>query len=260
MNIDKFLLRNKWYLLNLGIQIILLLSNPFRKEDSGIWPIQGLVLMEEVILKDGEHPRLILDKSLNPPRTNAEKSFIRRAPEIWQLPAEKRIMRSEVLRVLGSIQHMINLGYDESNIEELMREESAIPFDLKRRVLNRNNINRDYSGVLRTIFKDYESGVSLDEKLKSWPVKKDASIIKEYYHLREVWGELVGAFCEIQLLSSDFQKNSEDLMGLVTQRVRRFDSISLNTYGYLEFFIYGFFVPFIVYVGRISLRKSNRSV
>ena len=49
MNIDKFLLRNKWYLLNLGIQIILLLSNPFRKEDSGIWPIQGLVLMEEVI-------------------------------------------------------------------------------------------------------------------------------------------------------------------------------------------------------------------
>ena len=97
MNIDKFLLRNKWYLLNLGIQIILLLSNPSRKVDYGIWPIQGLVLTEELILKDGEHPRLILDKSLNPPRTNAEKSFVEGAPEIWRLPGEKRNMPSEVL-------------------------------------------------------------------------------------------------------------------------------------------------------------------
>lgn len=256
MNIDKFLLRNKWYLLNLGIQIILLLSNPSRKVDYGIWPIQGLVLREELTLKDGEHPRLILNKSLNPPRTNAEKSFVEVAPEIWMLPGEKRNMPSEVLLLLGRIQHMIHLGYNKESIEEFMQEESAIPFDVKQRVLNRKNINSDYSGVLRTLFKDYESGVSLDEKLKSWPIKKDASLIMEYYHLREVVEELIGAFYEIQLLSSDFQKNSGDLMGLVPQRVRRFNSISLNSYGYLEFFIYGIFVPFLVYLGGNRSEKS----
>ena len=260
MNIEKFLFRNKWYLLNLGIQIILLLSNPFRKVERGIWPIQGLVLMEEVTLKDGEYPRLILDKSLNPPRTKSEESFVQGAPEIWRLPGEKRFMRSEVLRVLGRIQHMINLGYSELSIEEFLREESSIPFDINRRVLNRNNTNRDYSGVLRTLFKDYESGVSLDDKLKSWPIKKDTSLITEYYHLREVWEELVEPFYEIQLSSSDFQRNSEYLMSLVPQRLSRFDSISLNNYGYLEFFIYGFFVPFIVYVGRLRLKKPKRTV
>ena len=260
MNIDRFLFRNKWYLLNLGLQIILLLSNPFRKLDSGIWPIQGLIQMEEVTLKEGEHPRLILDKLLNPPRTNAEDRFVQGAPEIWSLPSEKRIMRSEILRVLGRIQQMVNLGYSEVSIEKFMREESAIPFDIERRVLNRNNTNSDYSGALRALFKDYESGVSLDDKLKSWPIKKDESLIIEYYHLREVWEEIVGAFCEIQLLSSDFQRNSEYLMGLLPQRVRRFDSISLTNYGYLEFFIYGFFMPFTVYVGRLRLKISSRRV
>ena len=67
---------------------------------------------------------------------------------------------------------MINLGYSELSIEEFLREESSIPFDINRRVLNRNNTNRDYSGVLRTLFKDYESGVSLDDKLKSFKLTK----------------------------------------------------------------------------------------
>ena len=255
MNIDKFLLRNKWYLLNLGLQIILLLSNPFRNIDHGIWPLQGLVQMEEVILNNGEEPRLLLDELLNPPKTNAENSFVQGAQEIWRFPREKRIMRSEILLVLGRIQNKINLGYSKASIEEFMRGESAIPFNINSRVLNRNTTNSSYSGVLRKLSTDYESGVTLDDKLKSWPIKKDASLIMEYYHFREVWEELVGSFYEVQLLSSDFQKNSEYLMSLVPQRVRRFDSISLNTYGYLEFFIYGFFIPFIVYLGRNRIKK-----
>lgn len=260
MNVDKFLFRNKWYLLNLGIQVMLLLSNPFRELNHGFWPIQGFVETEEVTLSAGDYPRLILDKLLNPPLSNAEERFVQAAPDIWSRGVERRKMRSEVLRVLGRIQNMVSSGYSEASIEKYMRKESAIPFDIKRRVLNRNNLKSDYSGVLRSLSKDYESGISLDAKLKSWPVKKDSSLIVDYYHIRDGWEELVEPFYDIQLLSSDFQRNSEYLVLLIPQKVRRFDSFSITNYGYLEFFIYGFFVPFIVYLAHLRLKKSSRSI